>query len=829
MTDGASRGPVSDHAVERRIERAVTLCRLALAVETLWPPILTTLGVAGLFVALSWLGLFAALPPIGRALVLALLLVALLAAIGWVGAVALRGYARWGRMAALARLESENALVGRPLVALTDRLPEGRDDPATLSLWAAHRRRLASLLGRLSVPLPRPDLGRRDRWALRPLLAMALFAGWFAASDDHLAPLRDAFRFEGATTAPPRLDAWIDPPGYTGLPALVLTGTGASARDPAAPVTVPKGSRLVLRAADAEGRTPPKLEVAATPATALRAEEPIQASPELPSTATSTSTSAPTPTGFVERRFVLESDGEITVAEAGRPAVTFRLSLIPDTPPRITLVEPPSRRGSGATRLVHDTDDDWGVASAEAIFAPPPGGRALYDAPRLPLTLPAGRAHRGRAETLRDLSNHPFAGAKLALRLVARDAAGQEGASTPVEVTLPERRFRDPVARALVEQRRRLALDARDIGVVLTTLEALTLAPEHFEPRFGRHLALRALAADARRARGDDELRSLADALWAMALQFETGNGGKAAEDLAKAIEALRNALRDGASEEEIARLTEDLRKAVREHLAAQADAARRDPSKRGEPGGKEITGNDLDRMLDRIEKLGRTGARDSAEQLLSELDDLLSKLQPRGGGKGSGRAGSGDDDTLDRLGDMMRRQRKLMDETHKGDRQGGDADALQRDQKALRRDLDELSKELGPGGKPREGGEAGEDPGSALDEAGREMGEAGDALGRGEGEEALGSQGKALDAMRRGAKALAEARKNGAEDGADGEDDPLGRPKRAKKGAGHVDVPDEIATERARRVLEDIRRRLADPALPRLEHDYLDRLLKLD
>jgi uncharacterized protein (TIGR02302 family) len=816
---------LSDRAVSRRIERAVALCRLALAAETLWPPLLGILGVVGLFAALSWLGAFAALPPIGRAILLALLAAGLFAAVGWVGFVASRRNALWGRAAALTRLERENALLGRPLVGLTDHLPEGRDDPATLSLWAAHRRRLAASLGRLAVPLPRPDLGRRDRWALRPLLAMALFAGWFAASDDHLAPLRDAFRFEGPTAAPPRLDVWIDPPDYTGQPALVLTGTGASTRDPSTPVTVPKGSRLVLRAAGAEGGAAPRLEVSATPATALRIEEAPPAPPEPTSASPSTSMS----TGFVERRFVLEGDGEITVSDAGRRAVAFPLVLIPDTPPRITLVEPPSRRGSGATRLVHDTDDDWGVVSAEAIFTAPPGGRALYDAPRLPLVLPAGRAHRGRAETLRDLSAHPFAGARLTLRLVARDAAGQEGASTPVEVTLPERRFRDTVARALAEQRRRLALDAREIGVVLTTLEALTLAPEHFEPRFGRHLALRALAADARRAKTDDDLRSLTEALWSVALQFETGNGGKAAEDLAKAIEALRNALRDGASEEEIARLTEELRKAVREHLQAQADAARRDPSKRGEAGGKEITGKDLDRMLDRIEKLGRTGSRDGAEQLLSELDDLLSKLQPQGGGKGSAQGGGGGDDTLDRLGDMMRRQRKLMDETHKGDRQGGDADALQRDQKALRRDLDELSKELGPGGKPREGGEGGEDPGSALDEAGREMGEAGDALGRGEGEEALGSQGKALDAMRRGAKALAEARKSGAEDGPDGEEDPLGRPKPSKKGAGHVDVPDEIATERARRVLEDIRRRLADPALPRLEHDYLDRLLKLD
>ncbi len=814
MTDGDSRASHADAAVVRRIARAVVLARGVLAWEALWPPVLTVLGVGGVFLALSWLGYFATVSPWIRGASLAVLLIAALGAVVRLGVAVVRDRERWDRAAAIARLEACNGLTGRPLHGLLDRLPDGRRDSTTQALWTAHRRRLAQSVGATAVGLPHPDLGRRDRWALRPLLAMALFAGWFAAAEDHWAPLGDAFRYDRVEATPPRLDVWIDPPPYTGLAAVVLTGPGASGRDPTATVTVPRGSRLVLRAASGVGQAPPELVVTAKPTSATRAE--AATTPEPGPTA---------PISYVERRFALEEAGEVSVFGGNRLVAAFRLVTTPDTPPRITLVGEPKRQGNGALRLVHETDDDWGVVSAEAVFSLPPGGRPLFEAPRLPLTLPPGRAHRGRAETVRDLAANPFAGARLTLVLSARDAAGQEGATAPVEVVLPERRFRDRVASALIEQRRRLALDARAVDVVITTLEALTLAPERFEPRFGRHLALRALLSDARAARTDDQLRGLTEALWAVALQLETGNGGKAAEDLAKAIENLRKALREGASEEEIARLTDELRKAIQEHLRSQADAARRDPSKRGEPGGKEITQGDLDRMLDRIEKLGRTGSREGAEQMLSDLDDLLANLQPQGGGRGSRGSGGSGDDTLDRLGDMMRRQRKLMDETHKGDRQGGDAEALQRDQKALRRDLDALGKELGPGA-PREGGE---DPGSALGEAGREMGEAGDALGRGEGEAALDSQGRALDAMRRGAKALAEAGKTGSDDGADGEEDPLGRPKRSKKGAGHVDVPDEIATERARRVLEDIRRRLADPALPRLEHDYLDRLLKLD
>ena len=40
------------------------------------------------------------------------------------------------------------------------------------------------------------------------------------------------------------------------------------------------------------------------------------------------------------------------------------------------------------------------------------------------------------------------------------------------------------------------------------------------------------------------------------------------------------------------------------------------------------------------------------------------------------------------------------------------------------------------------------------------------------------------------------------------------------------VRVPDEIDVQRARRILDELRRRLGDPTRPQLELDYLDRLL---
>jgi hypothetical protein len=41
------------------------------------------------------------------------------------------------------------------------------------------------------------------------------------------------------------------------------------------------------------------------------------------------------------------------------------------------------------------------------------------------------------------------------------------------------------------------------------------------------------------------------------------------------------------------------------------------------------------------------------------------------------------------------------------------------------------------------------------------------------------------------------------------------------------VKVPGEIDVQRARRILEELRRRFGDPMRPQIELDYIERLLK--
>src|ERR1019366_3834020 len=143
--------------------------------------------------------------------------------------------------------------------------------------------------------------------------------------------------------------------------------------------------------------------------------------------------------------------------------------------------EAPRNNLRGTMTLRYQTDDDYGVIEALALLSRPGARRALYPPPQLPLTPLPERDGRGEARATLDLSDSPWAGANATLTLDARDEGGNEGFSRPVEVTLPQRHFTKPLARALAEQRRSLALDPENRAQVRLALDGLSIAPELFD------------------------------------------------------------------------------------------------------------------------------------------------------------------------------------------------------------------------------------------------------------------------------------------------------------------------------------------------------------
>lgn len=196
---------------------------------------------------------------------------------------------------------------------------------------------------------------------------------------------------------------------------------------------------------------------------------------------------------------------------------------------------------------------------------------------------------------------------------------------------LPERLFTKPLARALIEQRRILALDGNKNSDVYAALDALMIAPELFTPETGQYLGLYNIARQLEAARTDDALRDVVASLWALAVTIEDGNITDVDKALRAAQDALKQALERGASDEEIKKLTQDLRQALDNFMRQLAEQFRNNPQQLArplDPNTKIMRQQDLNNMIDRMERLSRSGDKDAAKQLLDQLQQMLEGLQ---------------------------------------------------------------------------------------------------------------------------------------------------------------------------------------------------------
>ncbi len=848
--------PVRDPEAASRLQltQALQRAKYAIAWERGWPHLARLLSVVGLFLVVSWAGLWLVLPSIGRAIGLGLFGLLALAAL-----FPLLRF-RWPRRdEALSRLDRGAGIRHRPATALTDTL--ATQDPVALALWQAQRERTLASIKRIRAGLPSPRLPIHDPWALRALIVVLMVATYVAAGDERSLRTAAAFDWNGVLApANVRVDAWVTPPRYTGRPPIILSAANKEAAGPgagAAPLPVPAGSTLIVRSS---GGT---LDVA----TAGSVTEAVP--------------SEQAPKGTNERHFTISGDGTVHVrAPSGQPQ--WKFSAIADRAPSIALAKDPERQARGSLQMSYKIEDDYGVTEAQANFAVRPGDgakaeaapRPLFDPPQFPLVLPNARTRSGVGQTVKDLSENPYAGANVTLTLTAKDEAGNEGRSEPFDMRLPERLFTKPLARALIEQRRILALDANQNGQVYAALDALMIAPELFTPEAGQYLGLFSVARQLEAAHTDDALRDVVASLWALAVTIEDGNITDVDKALRAAQDALKQALERGASDEEIKKLTEDLRAALDNFMRQLAEQLRNNPQALArplDPNTKVMRQQDLNNMIERMERLSRSGDKDAAKQLLEQLQQMLENLQMAQ----PGQSGDGDmEQALNELGDVIRKQQQLRDKTFKqgqdsrrdrmrgkqGDQSMGD---LQQDQQGLRDRLKKLQQELakrgmgqgqkgqkGQKGQPGQQGEPGQDGdpqqgdgADALGDADSAMDDAGGKLGEGNADGAVDSQGRALEAMRKGAQSLADAMQQGDGDGqGDGPgnrvgrqqsggnaNDPLGRPLHGREFGDDltVKIPGEIDVQRARRILEELRRRLGDPARPQIELDYLERLLK--
>ncbi|MEQ1576414.1 MAG: TIGR02302 family protein [Hyphomicrobium sp.] len=903
-----SKDITARQAADRSFEGKIRLAKWASVFEQLWLRLWSIAAVGLVFTLVTLSGAWAHLNDGLHIALLAVFGLAVLAATIYIARI------KWpAREDAIRRIERVSGIPHRPASSYEDTLTASASDPTTRAIWQAHKARMAEAMSKLKPGRPKPRTDTRDPLALRALLTLGAVAALALAGDRTFERLGSAFQFSSFTRlAQARLDAWVTPPAYTTRPPLMLAdgsnplGSGkavTAASTDVQPLSVPDRSVVILRASGIGTDT--LSLVVSTPGT----------EPE-----TFTPLAKEAGNDVQEIRYILRRGATLRALAGTTEVAKWSLDVIPDQVPKIALTKKPELTPRGSLKLIYKVEDDYGVASAGAhvekvkpkdtdpaiAWSQPPAPKGarppLTRPPVLTLKVPHGTPKEAEATTYLDLASHPWAGMRVKMNLEVKDVAGQVGATVPVEMVLPARAFTKPLARAVVEQRRKLIDDPRYRDQVMIALDALTAKPQEFIKDQRVYLSLRTIYHRLGRDRSRQAMASVVEQMWQTALRIEDGDLSEAERALRDAQERLSKALEDGASEEEIKRLMDEMKQAFNDYMQQLAKQSEKDNEQAQQDGNgdqEKFGKQELDEMMKKFEEAAKNGSREDAEKMLSELRDVMERLK----------AGKSEDQQaqqqrsqelqkmMEKLVNMASEQQKLLDDTFKEQQSAEGKDPVEqrsqqpgangqksgkgKDGKKVQRssgdpknqaradkghDGERQQGDDGQDGEddtnnPQSGGQGNKSPSSLADRqrklkerlaelekqmkdaragGSKELRDARDAMESAEQalsssdlDDATENQGDALEKMRESAQQMSEQMQKQASRGT-GENgkkerDPLGRPQKTQGPdlGTSVKVPDQIDAQRAREVLEEVRRRLGEPTRPEGELDYLERLQK--
>jgi len=803
-----------------------------------------------------------------------LLLAAVLAGL-WFG---LRRFRLPSRAEAMERLDA--SLPGRPIQALMDDQAIGQTDAASAAVWRAHQARMAARAAEAKAVPGDLNTAPRDPYALRYVAVLAFAVALLFGSIWRVGSVADMTPGAGdALAGGPVWEGWIEPPRYTGQPTLYLNDQESG------DLSVPVGSLITVRLYGEIGALTLSETVSARIGDVPAASDPAQ-------------------------DFIVRQDGSLEIAGPGGRA--WSIAVKPDTAPTVEQDGAPDTTALGEMTLPYTAQDDYGVEAGEARITLDLAsvdrrfGLTIAPEPRpdlvvaLPVPVAGDRAFFKEA-LVEDFSKHPWANLPVQVELMVLDASEQQGFSDATEMILPGRRFFDPMAAAIIEMRRDVLWNRENAARIAQILRTAAHRPEDVFRKATTALrvskAIDRVETLASYGMTDEMQEDLAERLWGLALIIEEGDLADALARLERARERLEEAMRNGATDEEIAELMRELRQATDDYLRQLQRQAQLDAEQNDERGGQQqpnqqqmqLTQDDIQRMMDRIQELMEQGRMAEAEQAMRELQEILENLRMSQNQQGQGQ--SPGQQAMEGLGETLREQQGLSDEafrdlqeqfnpnaqagenegnqgrnggqgqgqSHEGGQQQGQGQGqgqgqaqngqqsqpgatgegnLQQNladrQQSLR---DELRRQQGslPGAGTPEGDAARE----ALDRAGRAMEGAEDALRDQDYAEAIDNQAQAMEALREGMRNLGEMMAEQQQNGQQGQGmseadrrsasrDPLGREEGGEGSIGTDEnmLQGEDAYRRAQELLDEIRRRSAEAERPEEELDYLKRLL---
>ena len=569
--------------------------------------------------------------------------IAFLATLGW----GIRRFRMPTRSEALERVDA--AMPGRPIAAIADRQAIGSGDSASEAVWQAHMARMAERTKQARPIEPDLRISDRDPYGLRFVALLFFVAALMFGSLFRVTSVGEIVAGSEQTLATgPVWEGWVEPPAYTGKPSIYLNDV------PAGPLRVPEGSQITLRLYGEVGA----LTVAET--VSGRVGEVGSASD-------------------AQQEFDVTRSGTLTIS--GGTDTTWEVTAVEDAAPGVELTGPVEADAMGEMSQPFTAYDDYGVEFGTATITLDLAqvdrrhGLTIDPDPIAPLVLDLPMPFTGDRSDfdeflIDNLSKHPLANMPVTLQFEVIDAAEQTGMTPAEPMILPGRRFFQPFAKAVIEQRRDLMWSKANAGRVNQILRAVSHRPEGLFSNETTYLRLRTIIRRLDNFKDvgltDEVQDEVVEALWELAIQLEDGRLADARERLRRAQERLAEAMRDGASDEEIAELMQELREATDDYLRMLAEEAEpNDGTDQADSGqqGQQMGMDELQALMDRIEELMQEGRMAEAQELMEQLNQMMENMRVTQGEGGDGPPSPGEQSMQD-LADTLREQEELSDDS---------------------------------------------------------------------------------------------------------------------------------------------------------------------
>jgi uncharacterized protein (TIGR02302 family) len=598
-----------------RLHRTRSFARAAILCERAWPGLRMPLAMGGTYLLAGLLRWPQRMPDWLHAAVEA----AWLGTALWRAATSLRAVVPPTGAEVDRRIERASRLANQPLLALTDHPAL----PGAEAVWDAHVSRALGRIGPLRAGWPWPRLTLADRAGVGAMIA-ALALGAIAAGDHAPSRLAAALRpgWDDADVPLPQIQAWIDMPDYApGSPIFLQNGTEPDAALQARPASVPDGAALHATLTGLAAK--PHGAGADTGAIGIKGLD---------------------PTSWQVDAHLTQS-GTMRLVARGRTLAQWPISVQPDLAPELHWGPHPGADPQGfRTNLPWTAKQSYGIAMLEAEIRHAGSTRVL----RVPITLD-GHPRDAHGMATPDLSADPWAGEQVSAVLHARSLSGRESRSTSVSFTLGARSFRDPLARALIDLRRRMALGEEDDPTASDEIAALLDAPKLADARPGAFTELSALATllgspDLTAAAADGPHDEAIGVLWYLALYLEdmrhaSPEEATAALDIRAAqervqsqIDRMRRLGSKGHTESEQAELgrrTQALREAIQRRMDLLAQKAMRNGTALPDMGdAMNGPSDELQRMMRDMQSDAANGRSDDAMRKLQQMEDLSERMR---------------------------------------------------------------------------------------------------------------------------------------------------------------------------------------------------------